>query len=136
MSRLLAYATCSTSELAQSVVIISDVPRALSWSIALLLRPQPSCIRLGMWKSRVDRKSTRLNSSHSQISYAVFCLKKKKKINARRNHHTILPSISSTHVRSTQPIHVTCATHPPSTPLRYKRVATDQLPEPRHTPAV
>src|SRR2546430_9193995 len=30
-------------------------------------------------QSRLDRKSTRLNSSHSQISYAVFCLKKKKK---------------------------------------------------------
>src|SRR5205085_11379683 len=30
------------------------------------------------WHDR-DRKSTRLNSSHSQISYAVFCLKKKKK---------------------------------------------------------
>src|SRR5689334_24431830 len=29
-----------------------------------------------------DRKSTRLNSSHSSISYAVFCLKKKKKIQA------------------------------------------------------
>src|SRR5207249_9901126 len=29
--------------------------------------------------SRVDRKSTRLNSSHVSISYAVFCLKKKKK---------------------------------------------------------
>src|SRR2546427_7746630 len=29
-------------------------------------------------KQRRDRKSTRLNSSHSQISYAVFCLKKKK----------------------------------------------------------
>src|SRR2546430_6837879 len=29
-----------------------------------------------------DRKSTRLNSSHSQISYAVFCLKKKKQITA------------------------------------------------------
>src|SRR2546421_11870490 len=28
---------------------------------------------------RIDRKSTRLNSSHDQISYAVFCLKKKKK---------------------------------------------------------
>src|SRR2546427_2356091 len=28
---------------------------------------------------KIDRKSTRLNSSHSQISYAVFCLKKKKK---------------------------------------------------------
>src|SRR5688572_31904224 len=30
-------------------------------------------------QSLLDRKSTRLNSSHSQISYAVFCLKKKKK---------------------------------------------------------
>src|SRR2546421_9738443 len=30
-------------------------------------------------KSSSDRKSTRLNSSHDQISYAVFCLKKKKK---------------------------------------------------------
>src|SRR2546430_14605047 len=30
--------------------------------------------------STVDRKSTRLNSSHSQISYAVFCLKKKNKM--------------------------------------------------------
>src|SRR2546427_7434745 len=29
-------------------------------------------------RPRLDRKSTRLNSSHSQISYAVFCLKKKK----------------------------------------------------------
>src|SRR2546427_5348332 len=29
--------------------------------------------------AQADRKSTRLNSSHSQISYAVFCLKKKKK---------------------------------------------------------
>src|SRR2546430_5920210 len=29
-------------------------------------------------RARADRKSTRLNSSHSQISYAVFCLKKKK----------------------------------------------------------
>src|SRR2546427_7370625 len=31
-----------------------------------------------------DRKSTRLNSSHSQISYAVFCLKKKNKYSIRR----------------------------------------------------
>src|SRR5688572_20435945 len=31
--------------------------------------------------TKIDRKSTRLNSSHSQISYAVFCLKKKKKTN-------------------------------------------------------
>src|SRR2546427_1598244 len=31
-----------------------------------------------LWLIEADRKSTRLNSSHSQISYAVFCLKKKK----------------------------------------------------------
>src|SRR2546430_12443008 len=37
-----------------------------------------------------DRKSTRLNSSHSQISYAVFCLKKKKKQarTSSHSHHT------------------------------------------------
>src|SRR2546427_4733091 len=34
-----------------------------------------------------DRKSTRLNSSHSQISYAVFCLKKKKKNNTTTTRH-------------------------------------------------
>src|SRR2546430_16822348 len=34
--------------------------------------------RGGEEEPRADRKSTRLNSSHSQISYAVFCLKKKK----------------------------------------------------------
>src|SRR5947209_12139109 len=31
------------------------------------------------WQDNRDRKSTRLNSSHANISYAVFCLKKKKK---------------------------------------------------------
>src|SRR2546427_8376538 len=36
-----------------------------------------------------DRKSTRLNSSHSQISYAVFCLKKKKKNHARKLTNSI-----------------------------------------------
>src|SRR2546430_8010448 len=68
------------------------------WSVAFLLPSRSSC-----WYTRPstrfgggapfrkvyrrsgalnpDRKSTRLNSSHSQISYAVFCLKKKKKQN-------------------------------------------------------
>src|SRR2546421_2848907 len=36
-----------------------------------------------------DRKSTRLNSSHDQISYAVFCLKKKKKQNNRKYYFTM-----------------------------------------------
>src|SRR6266853_4313642 len=43
-----------------------DVPRSSSGRGRALRRPR-------------DRKSTRLNSRHSQISYAVFCLKKKKK---------------------------------------------------------
>src|SRR5687768_18153885 len=34
------------------------------------------------WRTSVDRKSTRLNSSHGYISYAVFCLKKKTKISS------------------------------------------------------
>src|SRR2546430_10581327 len=42
-----------------------------------------------------DRKSTRLNSSHSQISYAVFCLKKKKK----KNEHAHFTSIHQ-HIES------------------------------------
>src|SRR5205085_1035979 len=40
---------------------------------------------MGGWS--LDRKSTRLNSSHSQISYAVFCLKKKKK-KKKKKHKT------------------------------------------------
>src|SRR2546427_9589519 len=38
----------------------------------------PARVRARGGQSALDRKSTRLNSSHSQISYAVFCLKKKK----------------------------------------------------------
>src|SRR2546430_13747459 len=45
---------------------------------------------------RGDRKSTRLNSSHSQISYAVFCLKKKRR---ERRLHDLVNSDTS-HVRS------------------------------------
>src|SRR5688572_31026776 len=42
-------------------------------------RPRGPCRTGGRRARSADRKSTRLNSSHSQISYAVFCLKKKKK---------------------------------------------------------
>src|SRR2546421_3928553 len=43
-------------------------------------RPSAAAAASAAWWSSVsgDRKSTRLNSSHDQISYAVFCLKKKK----------------------------------------------------------
>src|SRR5207302_5578399 len=46
--------------------------------------PTPSCCKNSHPPTR-DRKSTRLNSSHVKISYAVFCLKKKKK---PKEHHT------------------------------------------------
>src|SRR2546430_12826834 len=47
--------------------------------------------RVALIRAHADRKSTRLNSSHSQISYAVFCLKKKKK----NTRVTLAPSLSA-----------------------------------------
>src|SRR2546427_5882091 len=48
-------------------------------SVAILDRTNGTIVSSGKPRSfLLDRKSTRLNSSHSQISYAVFCLKKKK----------------------------------------------------------
>src|SRR2546430_3860537 len=44
-----------------------------------------------------DRKSTRLNSSHSQISYAVFCLKKKTPTQALLQRRPCLPASSAAH---------------------------------------
>src|SRR2546430_12737111 len=46
---------------------------------------------------RRDRKSTRLNSSHSQISYAVFCLKKKTQIIASSDGCTRAPTMPALH---------------------------------------
>src|SRR2546430_7163492 len=64
-----------------------------SWIISALpittIRPPTETI-LSQGRSVLDRKSTRLNSSHSQISYAVFCLKKKKFVHTveqRADHH-------------------------------------------------
>src|SRR2546430_10061494 len=54
----------------------------------------------------VDRKSTRLNSSHSQISYAVFCLKKKKYTNNDGNYLSIITNRSMSTQMSLYPPHV------------------------------
>src|SRR5689334_24170229 len=48
-------------------------------------------------RRRKDRKSTRLNSSHSSISYAVFCLKKKKKNKNEPTYEPITYLISHTY---------------------------------------
>src|SRR2546430_12220599 len=60
-----------------------------------------------------DRKSTRLNSSHSQISYAVFCLKKKKKNthNDTTIHYFLTPPYTSAFRRARVPPHIESAHH-------------------------
>src|SRR2546430_7787827 len=55
---------------------------------------------LAATRETTDRKSTRLNSSHSQISYAVFCLKKKKKPTQETSTHSS-HKLTSQHVART-----------------------------------
>src|SRR2546430_9182583 len=68
-----------------SLLRIQAIPILLQRLAPLCRRPVLFVsIRMAGFRTRsstvfLDRKSTRLNSSHSQISYAVFCLKKKKK---------------------------------------------------------
>src|SRR6266567_5721157 len=65
-------------------LMIRRPPRSTLFPYTTLFRPRGDS-RPAPWPPPpaahhpLDRKSTRLNSSHSQISYAVFCLKKKKK---------------------------------------------------------
>src|SRR3989440_3397523 len=54
---------------------------AVFFFFLMIRRPPRSTLFPYTTLFRSDRKSTRLNSCHDQISYAVFCLKKKKKIN-------------------------------------------------------
>src|SRR2546422_5282903 len=61
---------------AAAVLTICRTPRVLGGQIVRFFRRRT---RSKSWLTG-DRKSTRLNSSHGYISYAVFCLKKKKKI--------------------------------------------------------
>src|SRR5207247_10447119 len=56
------------------------------WRRSSASRTRHAIAPLGMPSPPLDRKSTRLNSSHEWISYAVFCLKKKK--NQQKNFHT------------------------------------------------
>src|SRR3712207_8312756 len=80
-STLFPYTTLFRS---QVVRIFTDNP--ISPSLSPRQRPDRYAFRAGrnlpdkeFRYLRTDRKSTRLNSSHANISYAVFCLKKKKK---------------------------------------------------------
>src|SRR2546422_5414777 len=78
-STLFPYTTLFRSRLVQGGAAAPARPReggTRSARLRLPARGPPD--RAGAWAARVDRKSTRLNSSHGYISYAVFCLKKKK----------------------------------------------------------
>src|SRR2546430_12974239 len=68
---------CDASLLGVALVLQGDRRRARR---DVRLRASSKALDTGKQRKfpAVDRKSTRLNSSHSQISYAVFCLKKKK----------------------------------------------------------
>src|SRR2546430_6579301 len=95
-STLFPYTTLFRSQIsqdAQSIRDLGDAERvARGHPAVLVIRVEqggPSVHR-GLEHEAVDRKSTRLNSSHSQISYAVFCLKKKKRA-CPRSHRIRMP---------------------------------------------
>src|SRR5688572_31728608 len=79
-STLFPYTTLFRSEGAgRDVDRVSGLGRDRGGRRVLLLRGVGCNETAADDRGAQDRKSTRLNSSHSQISYAVFCLKKKKK---------------------------------------------------------
>src|SRR2546430_11255786 len=76
-STLFPYTTLFRSQAAGRDLLYVGAEPPKPESSAILV-PSDSPLRT-LADLKGDRKSTRLNSSHSQISYAVFCLKKKKK---------------------------------------------------------
>src|SRR5689334_24552687 len=87
-STLFPYTTLFRSVRALREFIIEDLSH---WYIRLVRRrfwlEKTSRDKLAAY---TDRKSTRLNSSHSSISYAVFCLKKKNKKKKKRKKSTAI----------------------------------------------
>src|SRR5258708_26573457 len=92
-STLFPYTTLFRSTLRELVAVVNQDPRRgpeqeypLDW-----INLEAPAVKLELKRQNVtpdtDRKSTRLNSSHQIISYAVFCLKKKKKHIQKRMPH-------------------------------------------------
>src|SRR5215208_7511557 len=85
-------------------LMIRRPPRSTLFPYTTLFRSSGLTYHVGPWRRSaarggpVDRKSTRLNSSHVAISYAVFCLKKKKNNKHRTsNNKTINPNANTQH---------------------------------------
>src|SRR5260221_9185793 len=68
-------------------LLVASIARGRRWFDELLADANANAESIA--KRERDRKSTRLNSSHTVISYAVFCLKKKKKNKTQKNHPRI-----------------------------------------------
>src|SRR2546422_8563844 len=88
-STLFPYTTLFRSRIAKKMPVpnvITDQNNALTARRILRWREPAAELRTDSQYLEIvrDRKSTRLNSSHGYISYAVFCLKKKKKDNKKR----------------------------------------------------
>src|SRR2546428_3487762 len=92
-STLFPYTT-----LFRSARSILSAVRQIKSEVAQFLNPQliqEVCETIGhVWRDR-DRKSTRLNSSHDQISYAVFCLKKQHTV---RHPQGLQPVVIDIHI--------------------------------------
>src|SRR3989475_4173166 len=80
-STLFPYTTLFRSVRAPQAFLFDEPLSNLEAPLRSELRSEILKLHRALGATMIDRKSTRLNSSHSQISYAVFCLKKKKKIN-------------------------------------------------------
>src|SRR5438309_6578625 len=89
-STLFPYTTLFRSVLTSSV----PAPRGQE--------PRPSAATSANWPlhNLEDRKSTRLNSSHSSISYAVFCLKKKIRTSSAHSEHRDYHRLERKHQQS------------------------------------
>src|SRR3712207_8739486 len=80
-STLFPYTTLFRSPAGSPMVTVGKHPMMINWKLARKIFMNNWAMDLFQTvasESRSDRKSTRLNSSHANISYAVFCLKKKE----------------------------------------------------------